>query len=307
MPSFLLRPEEEALRVCEGTAGFPMKGGESRTPGVSARELRSCGRARLMMPAGFFFLHLARQDVNNVNVQSVMLQWMLLVVLLPLVLFGPGCSTETATQDSSRSGRVQAVAPDRAPAQVQDDVLGVGDQLQITVLGYPEFNSMTSVNPSGVITVPVIGEVRAVGLSKDALQAEIVRRLSDFVKTKVYVSLNLTSVTAKSIILLGAVGTQNNYPRNSPVSVFQLLASAGGPAGDADLGHVRLYRNGDLTREEEIDLSGIMSSGAHLGKATPMVNPGDMVFVPRSESFLKEFSPFLYNVVVALTLFSFVK
>ncbi len=256
-----------------------------------------------MKPAEFFFLHVVRQDVSKSNVHGVIVQSISSAILLGLVMFGPGCSTETATQDSSRNGRAQVAAP----AQPQDDVLGVGDQLQLTVLSYPEFNSMTTVNPSGMITVPVIGEIKAAGLTKDALQADIVRRLSDFVKTRVYVSLNLTSVTTKSIILLGAVGTQNNYPRNTPVSVFQLLASAGGPAGDADLGHVKLYRNGDLTREEEIDLSGIMSSGAHVGKSTPMVNPGDMVFVPRSESFLKEFSPFLYNVVVALTLFSFVK
>jgi protein involved in polysaccharide export with SLBB domain len=110
-----------------------------------------------------------------------------------------------------------------------------------------------------------------------------------------------------NIVVLGAVTAQNNFPRTSPVSIFQILASAGGPTTEADLGHVRVFRNGDLSREEELDLSGIMTPGNRMGRSAPMVYPGDLVFVPKSDNFLKEFAPFAYNIVVVLTLFSFVK
>lgn len=192
-------------------------------------------------------------------------------------------------------------------SQNRGDVLAIGDQLQLSVIGYPEFNTTTSVKASGVITIPLIGEVKAVGLSKEQLEAEIVHRLTDYVKSTVYITLNLTSTTVQSIIVLGAVKAQNSYPSTTPVSIFQLLATAGGPITDADLRHVKLFRNSDLSREEEIDLSGIVSPGGRPGRGTPMVNPGDLVYVPTSENFIRQFSPFVYDILVVLTLFSLVK
>jgi len=134
-----------------------------------------------------------------------------------------------------------------------------------------------------------------------------VNSLTDFVKSKVYVTLTLTSGSVQNIIVLGAVAQQNSYPNTSPVSVFQLLASAGGPTGDADLRHIKLYRGGDISREEEIDLSGIVSPGGRSVRGTPMVNPGDLIYVPKSENFIRQFSPFVYDVLVVLTLFALVK
>lgn len=250
---------------------------------------------------------MSRAGVNQSNVHAVTLRLIpsLTVLLVVACLFG--CSGETATQDPGRPARTPVIAPERMQTLPADEVIGVGDQVQLTVLGYPEFNSTTSVKPSGTVTVPLIGEIKAAGLSKDQLQAEIIRRLSEYVKAKVFITLNLTSLTAGNIVVLGAVSSQSNFPRTSPVSIFQILASAGGPTGEADLGHVRVFRNGDLSREEEMDLSGILSSGARVGRTTLMVNPGDMVFVPKSDNFLKDFAPFAYNIVVVLTLFSLVK
>jgi polysaccharide export outer membrane protein len=249
-----------------------------------------------------------RAAVNTFNLHAAGLRLVIPItaILAAASLFG--CSGETTTQDSGRTTRLPAAAMDKAQPQSSDDVLGVGDQLQLTVFAYPEFNSTTSVKPSGMIALPLIGEIKAAGLTKDQMQTEIIRRLSEYVKTKVYVTLEVTSsVSVGNIVVLGAVTAQNNFPRTSPVSIFQILASAGGPTTEADLGHVRVFRNGDLSREEELDLSGILTSGNRMGRSAPMVYPGDLVFVPRSDNFLKEFAPFAYNIVVVLTLFSFVK
>jgi polysaccharide export outer membrane protein len=175
------------------------------------------------------------------------------------------------------------------------------------VLGYPEFNTTTNVKASGSITIPLVGEVKAVGLSKDSLQNEIVLKLSEYVKSKVFVTLNLLSTTVQNIIVLGAVGSQNSYPNTAPISIFQLLANAGGPSADADLRHIKLYRNGDLNKEREIDLSGIVNAGNKGEMSIPMINPGDMVYVPKSENFLRAFSPFVSDTLILLTLFSLIK
>lgn len=226
-----------------------------------------------------------------------------------LLLFAclSGCTSESVTADTARAMSTPGMGADKFLQQTLNEALSVGDQLQLTVLGYPEFNTTSPVKSNGSIAIPLIGEVKAVGLTKDQLETEIIRRLSDYVKSKVYVTLTLTSATVQNIVVLGAVSQQNSFPNTAPISIFQLLANAGGPGTDADLRHIKVYRGGNLAREEEIDLSGIVSPGSRAGRGTPMINPGDLVYVPKSENFMREFSPFLYDIVVVLTLFSLLK
>ena len=218
-----------------------------------------------------------------------------------------GCTSESVTTDTARAMSTPGLGADRFGGAVHGDLLVPGDQLQLTVSGYPEFNTTATVKSSGVVTIPLVGDLKAAGMTREELEAEIVKSLTDFVKSKVYVTLTVTSSTVQNIIVLGAVAQQNSFPNTAPVSIFQLLASAGGPTGDADLRHIKVYRSGDLSREEEIDLSGIVSPGGRPGRGTPMVSPGDLLYVPKSENFIRQFTPFVYDVVVVLTLFALVK
>ncbi len=194
------------------------------------------------------------------------------------------------------------VGADQLLAQQRADAINVGDQIQLSVLGYQEFNTTAQVRESGMFPIPLAGDVKAAGLTKDQLSDAIVAKLSEYVKSKVYVTLSIVSTTGRKIIVLGAVGTQGSQPALAPVSIYQLFASAGGLASDADLRHVRIYRNTDLSNSTEVDLSNFSMQGARATSA-PVINPGDMVYVPRSENFMREFSPFIYDILVLLTLF----
>jgi len=230
-----------------------------------------------------------------------------LIIAAALATIAAGCTTETVTSDAARAMSTPGLGPDKFTPPQHGEGLNIGDQLQLSVLGYPEFNTTTSIKASGTITIPLIGEVKAVGLTKEQLQEEIIAKLSEYVKTKVYVTLNITGGSVQNIIVLGAVAQQNSYPNTSPISIFQLLANAGGPSADADLRHIKLYRNGDLSKESEIDLSGVIAPGAHSTQRSPMVSPGDLVYVPKSENFVRQFSPFVYDILVVLTLFALVR
>jgi polysaccharide export outer membrane protein len=198
------------------------------------------------------------------------------------------------------------IGPDQFVVQPRTDGINVTDQVQLTVLGYPEFNITAFVRESGTITIPLVGEIRVLGLTKDQLSEAIVAKLSEFVKTKVYVTVSVTTTTVKKIIVLGAVGTQGSQPASSPLSIFQLFANVGGLAAEADLRHVWIYRNTDLSRPVEYDLSDFASPGSRIEPNAPVVYPGDMVYVPRTENFMRQFSPFIYDILVLLTLFRLV-
>ena len=239
-------------------------------------------------------------------------RFLLIPLGLGILLWLPGCSssdkvsTEKVSSETARAMSTPGIGPEQFVVQQRTDGINIGDQVQVSVLGYPEFNTNATVRESGTISIPLAGEMRVVGLTKDQLTEAIVTKLTEYVKTKVYVTVSVTTNTVRKIIILGAVGTQGSQPANSPISVFQLFANVGGLSPDADLRHVRVYRNTDLTRAIEVDLSEFALPGTRADINVPLINPGDMVFVPRSENFMREFSPFIYDILVLVTLFRLV-
>lgn len=222
---------------------------------------------------------------------------------LPVLLW-MGCSSSSGVStETARAMSSPGIGPEQFVTQQRLDGINVGDQIQLTVLGYPEFNTTANVRESGMFPVPLAGEVKAVGLTKDQLSEAIAAKLTEYVKTKVYITLTVLNTSVRKIIVLGAVGTQGSQPATTPISIYQLFASVGGLSTDADLRHVRIYRNTDLSRPVEIDLSDFSTPGSRADTNVPVVNPGDMVYVPRSENFMREFSPFIYDILVLLTLF----
>lgn len=228
----------------------------------------------------------------------------LTVLGVSFLLWLQGCSSsDKVSSETARAMSTPGIGPEQFVTQQRTDGINVGDQIQLSVLGYPEFNTNATVREAGTISIPLAGEIRAVGLTKDQLTEAVVAKLTEYVKTKVYVTVSVMTNTVKKIIILGAVGTQGSQPANSPISIFQLFASVGGLSVDADLRHVRIYRNTDLGRAIEVDLSEFASPGSRTDMNVPVVNPGDMVYVPRSDNFMREFSPFIYDILVLLTLF----
>jgi polysaccharide biosynthesis/export protein len=124
-----------------------------------------------------------------------------------------------------------ATPPAAAPAAqaVGDDYLiGSGDTLQITVWKEPELSVPTVVvRPDGKITVPLIKEVRVVGLTPRQAEAIIVSGMEKF-----YTDPNVTVVvllpTSKKIYLVGAIRKEGVLPYTYGMTVLQALAEAGG-------------------------------------------------------------------------------
>lgn len=226
-----------------------------------------------------------------------------LLIVLPLLSWMGCASSEKVNSETARAMSSPGIGPEQFVTQQRLDGINVGDQIQLTVLGYPEFNTTANVRETGMFVIPLAGEVKAIGLTKDQLSEAVVAKLTEYVKTKVYITLSVVNTTVRKIIVLGAVGSQGSQPAMSPITLYQLFASVGGLSTDADLRHVRIYRNTDLSNAVEVDLSEFSTPGSRAETNVPLVNPGDMVFVPRSENFMREFSPFIYDILVLLTLF----
>jgi polysaccharide biosynthesis/export protein len=226
-------------------------------------------------------------------------------VLLVMLIMG-GCSSQDVARDQAIA-QARGVEPPKPGEQTAPaGVIHEGDQVQVEVPGYPEFNIVTSVRQSGSISLPTVGDIQAVGLTKDQLTNRIAERLSDYTKLKVNPEITVLSESRQRIVVLGAVATQGSFPLSNSGSIFQVLATAGGIGKDADLQHVRIYRDGDVSRIIEVDLSALVTTSSFRSGNMPLVYPGDLVYVPESKNFIREFGPFLYDIFLLLGLFALI-
>ncbi len=228
------------------------------------------------------------------------------IAVVGIALILGGCSSQDVARDQAIAQARGVEPPTPGEEATPSGIIHEGDQVQVEVPGYPEFNIVTSVKQSGSISLPVVGDIQAAGLTKDQLTNRIADRLSDYAKLKVAPEITVLSESRQRIVVLGAVATQGSFPLSNAGSIFQVLATAGGIGEDADLQRVRIYRDGDVSRIIEVDLSALVTTSSFRSGNIPMVYPGDLVYVPKSKNFLREFGPFLYDIFLLLGLFALI-
>lgn len=181
-------------------------------------------------------------------------------------------------------------------------IIKAGDQLQVSVWGYPEFNTTTTVKDYGTVTIPLIGEVLAAGLSTDQFTFEVSERLTEYVKGEPKVTISHIDMN-KRISVMGAVNKQDNYPTLSDVSLVEIIAAAGGTAPNADLAHVKIFRKGKKSDVIEVDLARHLERGDM--DNIPKVKSGDTVFVPNEENVMRDLSDFTRDILLLFGFFTF--
>lgn len=117
-------------------------------------------------------------------------------------------------------------APIRADAN-SVYLLNVGDTVKLTVYGEDGLTGSYMIDANGVITVPLIGDVKAAGLSRDDLQKDITTRLvqGEFM-TKPLVTVDATAV--RPFYIVGEVKNPGSYPWQPSLDALKAIATAGG-------------------------------------------------------------------------------
>lgn len=112
----------------------------------------------------------------------------------------------------------------------QEFLIGPLDQLAVVVWENKELSANVTVRPDGVITLPLIGDLKADGKTTSALQKEITKKLSSFMRAEeIVVSVNVMAVNSYHFTVLGAVEHGGYFNAKSYVTVVEAIAMAGGP------------------------------------------------------------------------------
>lgn len=135
------------------------------------------------------------------------------------------------------------VAPDtRIPPGVDAKYkIGADDVLAINVWHEPDVSRQVPVRPDGKISLPLLGDVQAAGLTPEQLQKELQKRFSTYL-TDPTVSVIVVDIRSQRVNVLGQVLRPGTYPLIPPMSVIDAISAAGGLATFAKANDIYILR-----------------------------------------------------------------
>jgi polysaccharide export outer membrane protein len=160
--------------------------------------------------------------------------------------------------------------------------MAVGDQIQINVWKNDELSLSEPIRPDGKISMPLVGDVMAVGLTPEELAAKIETRLADYVKSP-NVTVILTSLQGHAFLsrirVTGAVTHNVSMGYHQGMTVLDAILEAGSVDIYADANNTKLHRrtsSGSVAYD--VRLKDIMEEGDMTTNITLL--PGDVITVP---------------------------
>jgi len=131
--------------------------------------------------------------------------------------------------------------PDPDPMDRSGYVVGVEDVLQISVWKNEELSVVVPVRPDGKISVPLVDDVQAEGLTAMEIKEVLTRELSEFI-TAPDVTVVVLEMKSRYVNVIGAVPKSGQIPLVKDLRVLEAIAMMGGFALFADSGNVRIVR-----------------------------------------------------------------
>jgi polysaccharide biosynthesis/export protein len=194
---------------------------------------------------------------------------------------GGSTSGKTASRGGKGSETHSTSLPSSTPTVVpgNDDYrIGVEDELQISVWHEPELSGGVAVRPDGMITLPLLNDIRVVGLTTKQLQNQLTEQLKPFV-SEPQVTIIVRAIKSRKVYMAGKVVHPGAYGLNGDKTVLQMLLEAGGLTQFAKPNSIYVLRKmGD--REERLAFSYKKALKGEEGKGDFPLCPGDMVVVP---------------------------
>lgn len=198
-----------------------------------------------------------------------------------IALAASGCATVPLT-----TGDVRA-SPEivRSSVRYQKEyLLFAGDVIEVVVWRNAEVSRTVTIRPDGFISLPLLQEVKAAGLTPKEL-ADSIAKLYSGRLVNPEVTVIPTTVRQPTIYVLGDVRSPGGYPVRTSVTAAQALAAAGGvlrSGGESDIAVIRMSEEGYL---EAIPVGGrvsITQVGPYVSLAATMLKADDIVFVPET-------------------------
>jgi len=215
-----------------------------------------------------------------------------------LISLGVGCA------QPALPARTPPPAEEPLPRiEVQEFMLGPRDEVEVFVWQHADLSRTAVVSPAGLLSYPLVGTIKASGLTGDAVAAKIHEGLAKYIVDP-QVTVTVKSVRSQKVFVLGEVSRPGVFPIESPMRAIEAIALAGGFTQDAETKSVLLIR-GDLSQPElyTLALDRMLFRGAP--GENVRLQPGDIIYVPAMpiadvERFFKRITNILIPIVAPI-------
>lgn len=150
-----------------------------------------------------------------------------------------------AVPTRAQNTKEQAAASETAKAAATSDpnyVIGAQDVLDIDVWKEAELTRSVPVRPDGKISLPLLNDVQAAGLTPTQLSEDITTELKKFI-TDPQVTVIVTQINSQRVYILGEMTRPGAYPLLPGMTVLQALSSAGGFTPFANMKKIYVLRS----------------------------------------------------------------
>lgn len=179
-----------------------------------------------------------------------------------------------AQMDRSLSAPVQA-----HHASAQEYLIGPEDVVEVMVWKNADLSRTASVRPDGKISLPLIGDIQAAGLTTEQLRVSIAEKLQSYYKEPPQISVILQQINSYAIYVLGEVRSPGKYVVKTDTTFLQAVTLAGGFTEFASKNRIMVRRRaGERLQESSM---GIKYADVLAGRQRNiLLQPGDTIIVP---------------------------
>jgi polysaccharide export outer membrane protein len=198
--------------------------------------------------------------------------------LIILAFFAP-CLFSLAQGNEPASKAALATAPIPAAVGTVSDsyVIGASDVLTVTVWKEPALSGNVLVRPDGMISMPLLGDVQASGLTPLQLAGQITTKLKKFVQDP-NVSVVISAIHSKVVYLLGEVAKKGPVEMTSGMTLLEAISSAGGLTDFANSKKIYILRDESGTHQKiPVHYKDALKGNSTLNL---VLKPGDTIVVP---------------------------
>lgn len=186
-------------------------------------------------------------------------------------------SATTLAQAQQPQGSTNQSSAVPAAALPSDYVIGVEDVLSVVFWREKDMSADVIVRPDGKISLPMLNDITAAGLTPEAL-ADVVAKAGAKLVREPGATVIVKEIRSRKIYIIGEVSRPGTFQLGSEMTVLQALGEAGGFIEGADKGDVVIVRNeGGKERRFKFNYNDVVK-GKNPAQNIRLL-PGDMIIV----------------------------
>ncbi len=168
------------------------------------------------------------------------------------------------------------------PKVMPEYILDVSDVIEVVIWRNEDLSRVLKIRPDGRISLPLVGEIKASGLTPQQLSDVIAATLERKYILNPQVTVIVQKADSKTIMVLGHVNKPGQYNISEKITALQAIAKAGGSSKFGHMESVMVVRNAYAMKPAiyNINLQKAMNIADFSNDM--VLQPGDIVYVPKN-------------------------